>query len=77
MNAKKKPRLRGARGVYAIFSDDDGYGNKTFARVPVQFWREKENGSWAGLVADSDGLRDAHDCSNFVRFQSTQGTVVR
>lgn len=62
-----KPRLRAARGAYAIFRDDqDG----RLAWVPIQLWRENEDGSWAGLVVGDNGLADAKAFSNFVQYDT-------
>ena len=62
-----KPRLRPARSAFAVFRDEDGFGT-----APVQFWQERKDGSWAGLVAHGNGLQDAATFPNFVRFDSRQ-----
>lgn len=71
MPKPNKPRLRAARGAYAVFRGDDG----SLGHVPIQFWRENEDGSWGGLVADDDGLKDARGFTNFVHYDTRKRYV--
>lgn len=70
-----RPKTRAARSAYAVFSDTDFWGKTIHAKVAVQFWQQREDGSWAGMVADKNGLADAQSFHNFVNFQSAQRKV--
>jgi len=68
-SSKAKSRLRAAKQAYAVYFADDGYGNRTYRKVPIQFFRE-EGADWIALVLDEEGLRDAKSFPNFVKFYS-------
>jgi len=69
-------KTRAAKSTYAVFSTmDRTNGDTIYFREIIQFWQQRDDGSWAGMVTDDKGLRDAQSFNNFVRFQTFKRSV--
>jgi hypothetical protein len=74
--SRSQTKTRAAKSTYAVFSEADRLTGETiYARTAVQFWQLRDNGTWAGMVADDKGLIDAQNFTKFVRFQTFQRSV--
>lgn len=65
-----RTKIRAARSAYAVFSTTDMQtGEVSYFRQAVQFWQQREDGSWAGMIVNERGLADAQRFTNFVNFR--------
>ena len=62
-------------GDYAVFFEEDGYGNRSYYRKPVRFWREFPDGTMSGLIVGTGGIAEASKLDNFVQFQPASRRV--
>ncbi len=76
MSTLTKKQIRAAKSAYAIFKTVDAEsGYTSYFRQAVQFWQQRDDGSWAGMIVNEQGVRDAESFNNFVNFQPVRKDV--